>query len=241
MEERQDTAAWKRVVEVASAAGRPVALESAVTACVEDMGADGLGISLITPGQIRTVAHASDERSHRLEDAQLVSGEGPCTDAYLRRRIVETDVRPAGGQWPVFMRTAGELGIHYVVAAPLLVGNNVPVGAMDIYRTTSVPLRAADRARIEVYARIFALLALDAHPALIGWEQAVPETGPVGYPPLVHQAAGAAAETADVPVTEALARMRAHAFSHQQLLEDIARDILTGRLRLEEDRDTPPG
>jgi hypothetical protein len=35
--------------------------------------------------------------------------------------------------------------------------------------------------------------------------------------------------------------MRAHAFSHQQLLEDVARDILTGQLRLEEDRDTPPG
>ncbi|NGO78454.1 GAF domain-containing protein [Streptomyces sp. YC504] len=240
MDVRQDTAAWKRVVEVASAAGRPVALASAVAACVEDVGADGLGVSLITSGQIRTVAHAADERSYRLEDAQLVAGEGPCTEAYLQRRIVDADVQSSCGQWPVFMRTAGELGIRTVVAVPLLVGDGVPVGAMDIYRTTSVPLDEADRVRLKAYGRILALLALDAHPALIGWEQAAPETGPLGYPPVVHQAAGAAAEASDVPVAEALARMRAHAFSRQQLLEGVARDILAGRLRLEEDGDTPP-
>ncbi|WP_030570983.1 GAF domain-containing protein [Streptomyces aureocirculatus] len=241
MDVRQNTAAWKRVVETASVAERPVALPSAATACGADVSADGLGVSLITSGRIRTVAYAADERSYRLEDAQLVAGEGPCTEAYLQRRIVEAQVQPASGQWPVFLRTADELGIRSVVAVPLLVGDNVPVGAMDIYRTTPVPLSAADRARLEAYARVLALLVLDAHPALIGWEQAAPETGPVGYPPIVHQAAGAAAEASNVTVSEALARMRAHAFSHQQLLEDIARDILTGQLRLEEDRDTPLG
>ncbi|WP_030565013.1 GAF domain-containing protein [Streptomyces aureocirculatus] len=241
MDVRQNTVAWTRVVETASAADRPVALPSAVTACGEDVGADGMGVCLITSGQIRTVAYAADERSYRLEDAQLVAGEGPCTEAYLQRRIVEVEVHPTSRRWPVFLRTAGELGIRRVVAVPLLVGNNVPVGAVDIYHTTHASLRAADRARLEVYARILALLTLDAHPALIGWEQAAPETGPVGYPPIVHQAAGAAAEASNVPVSEALARMRAHAFSHQQLLEGIAHDILTGQLRLEEDRDTPPG
>ncbi|MEV7197660.1 GAF and ANTAR domain-containing protein [Streptomyces sp. NPDC093510] len=240
MDVRQDTRAWRRVVEVASGADRPVALPSAVTACADDVGADGLGVSLITSGRIRTVAYAADERSHQLEDAQLVAGEGPCTEAYLQRRIVEADVQPDSRQWPVFSRTAGELGIRCVVAVPLLVGNNVPVGAMDIYHTTSRPLSAADRARLEAYARVLALLVLDAHPVLIGWRQAAPEAGPVGYPPIVHQAAGVAAEASNVTVSEALARMRAHAFSQQQLLKDIARDILTGQLRLEEDRDTPP-
>lgn len=240
MEARQDTAAWKYVVQVASATDRPVALPSAVTACVEHVGADGLGVSLIASGEIRTVAHAADARSYRLEDAQLVAGEGPCTEAYLQRRIVEVDTQSPADRWPLFMRTAGELGIRSVVAVPLLIGDGVPVGAMDIYRSAHVPLGAAEQARLRAYARILALLALDAHPALIGWEQAAPETGPAGYPPVVHQAAGAAAETSDVPVPQALARMRAHAFSHQRLLEDIANDILAGRLRLEEDRDTPP-
>ncbi|WP_167158709.1 GAF domain-containing protein [Streptomyces sp. MBT27] len=239
MDVRQNTAAWQRVVEIASGADRPVALPSAAVACVDDVGADGLGVSLITGGRIRTVAYAVDERSYRLEDAQLVSGEGPCTEAYLRRGIVEVEVSSASGRWPVFLRTAGELGIRSVVAVPLLVGNGVPVGAMDVYRTTGAALGAADRARLDAYGRILALLALDAHPALIGWDRATPEAGPVGYPPVVHQAAGAAAEASGVAVSDALARMRAHAFSRQRLLEDVARDILAGRLRLEEDGDTP--
>ncbi|MEU3375516.1 GAF domain-containing protein [Streptomyces sp. NPDC006711] len=203
------------------------------------MGADGLGVSLITRGEIRAVAYATDTRSHRLEDAQLVAGQGPCTEAYLRRRMVETDLHPAAERWPFFAQTATELGIRMVMAVPLLVGDDVPIGAMDVYRTTSRVLSTADRTRLEAYSRVLALLALDAHPALIGWDQASPETAPVGYPPMVHQAAGAAAEASQVSTEEALARMRAHAFSNQRLLLDISRDILAGRLRLEEDRDTP--
>ncbi|GGY61147.1 MULTISPECIES: GAF domain-containing protein [Streptomyces] len=216
-----------------------MSLPAGCTACREDIGADGLGVSLITRGEIRTVAYATDPRSYQLEDAQLVAGQGPCTEAYLRRRVVETDLHPAAEQWPFFARTAAELGIRSVTAVPLLVGDDVPIGAMDIYRTTTSPLTTADRTRLEAYSRVLALLALDAHPALIGWDQASPETAPIGYPPLVHQAAGAAAEASGVSVEDALARMRAHAFSNQRLLLDIARDILAGRLRLEEDRDTP--
>ncbi|AYG79130.1 hypothetical protein DWB77_01240 [Streptomyces hundungensis] len=241
MDVRQNTAAWKRVVDVASSAGRPVALPSAGAACLEDVGADGLGVSLITGGRIRTVAYAADDRSYRLEDAQLVAGEGPCTAAYRQRGVVKVEVHSSSAQWPVFVRTAGELGIRSVVAVPLLVGNGVPVGAMDLYHTTRAVLGETDLSRIEAYARVLALLALDAHPALIGWEQAAPEAGPAGYPPIVHQAAGVASEASKVPVADALARMRAHAFSHRRLLEDVARDILAGQLRLEEDRDTPPG
>ncbi|MEU8894135.1 GAF domain-containing protein [Streptomyces sp. NPDC048442] len=239
MDVRQSIAAWERVVEVSSASGRVVALPSAATACVEAAGADGLGVSVITSGEIRTVVYAADERSHRLEDAQLVAGEGPCTEAYRLRRIVDVDVQSVSEQWPVFMRLAGELGIRRVVALPLLVGGGVPVGAMDVYHTTPGPLGPADRDKLQAYARILALLTLDSHPALIGWEQAAPATGPVGYPPVVHQAAGTAAEASNVTVSEALARMRAHAFRHQQLLNDVAHDILARRLRLEEERDTP--
>ncbi|MFD3513935.1 ANTAR domain-containing protein [Streptomyces sp. NPDC058657] len=239
MDVRESMAAWERVVEVARGSGQVVALPSAVTACMEDVGADGLGLSAITSGEIRSVVYAVDERSHRLEDAQLVAGEGPCTEAYRHRRMVEAELQSVSGKWPVFTRTAGELGIRRVVAVPLLVGGGVPVGAVDIYRTTALPLDPAHRNLLGAYARILALLTVDFQPALIGWEQAAPQTGPVGYPPVVHQAAGTAAEDSNVTVSEALARMRAHAFSHQQLLKDVARDILAGRLRLEDDRDTP--
>jgi hypothetical protein len=53
---------------------------------VEDVGADGLGVSLITSGCIRTMAHAADERGRRLEDAQLVAGKACAPGGWLSRR-----------------------------------------------------------------------------------------------------------------------------------------------------------
>ncbi|MFD0383139.1 GAF domain-containing protein [Streptomyces stramineus] len=182
MDARENVMAWGRVVDTASAAGSPVSLPVGCTACAGDVRADGLGVCLITSGRIRSVAYAADERSHRLENAQLVAGEGPCTEAYLFRRTVEMDLREPPERWPVFVRTAAELGIRSVTAVPLLVGD-VPVGVMDLYRTTPNPLSDDSRARLDAYARVLALLALDAHPALIGWEQAAPEPGPQGTRP----------------------------------------------------------
>jgi hypothetical protein len=48
----------------------------------------------------------------------------------------------------------------------------------------------------------------------------------------VHNAAGMVSVQEDISVTEALIRLRAHAFSHDRLLADVAQDIISGRLRL---------
>jgi len=41
----------------------------------------------------------------------------------------------------------------------------------------------------------------------------------------------------DVPAAEALARLRAHAFLHDQLLIDVAHDVVSRRLTFTEDLD----
>ena len=175
---------------------------------------------------------ATDERSHQLENAQLVGGEGPCTEAYERRRPVEADLRQ--NRWPIFTRTAAELGIRGVTALPLLVGD-VVVGALDLYRTSPGPLSPPDRARLDAYAHILALLTMDGHLVLVSGGEAERTSGPHGFPPVVHMAAGALSVHHDVTIEEALARLRAHAFSSDQRLTDVAQDVLDGQLRLERD------
>ena len=51
----------------------------------------------------------------------------------------------------------------------------------------------------------------------------------------VHQAAGVVAAQLAVSVTEALARLRAYAYSSGQSLQVVAADVMAGRLRLETD------
>ena len=48
---------------------------------------------------------------------------------------------------------------------------------------------------------------------------------------VVHQATGMVAEQLGISVTEALIRLRAHAFTQNRPLTDIANDIVAGRFR----------
>ena len=52
---------------------------------------------------------------------------------------------------------------------------------------------------------------------------------------VVHQATGMVAAQLDVPVGDALVRLRAHAFRTDRLLTDVAGDVVARRLRFSED------
>ncbi len=53
--------------------------------------------------------------------------------------------------------------------------------------------------------------------------------------PEVHQASGMVMVQLGVPIEEALARLRAHSFTVGQPLWEVARAVVAGRLRLDDD------
>ncbi|WP_399920896.1 hypothetical protein [Streptomyces kanamyceticus] len=69
--------------------GGGITLAAAARARTADMDADGLGVTLFVAGELRLMGYATDERTRRMEDAQLTTGKGPCTDAFVRRTLVE--------------------------------------------------------------------------------------------------------------------------------------------------------
>jgi len=52
---------------------------------------------------------------------------------------------------------------------------------------------------------------------------------------LVYQAQGMAMIDLGVSLQDAMARLRAYAYAHDRALHEVARDIVTGRLRLQPD------
>jgi hypothetical protein len=50
---------------------------------------------------------------------------------------------------------------------------------------------------------------------------------------VVHQAVGRVSVQARVPVDDAMALLRAHAFAHDRTLSEVATDVLAGRLRFD--------
>ncbi|MFI0240485.1 GAF and ANTAR domain-containing protein [Streptomyces sp. NPDC016845] len=227
MDDDHYAAVWRRV-SAAAAAGGPT-LATACRACADDLDADFAGATLVVAGELRLIACATDERARLAEDAQLVAGEGPCTEAYTKRVAVEVpDLNDAVTRWPVFAPIALQQGARCVLAAPLIIGD-AHVGALDLYRCEPRPFTAAQKALATAYARLLALLALDEHPRLLTSHSRPTSVGPQGYPPVVHMAAGVVAARYDLSPDDALARLRAHAFSHDQTLSRTAQDVIESR------------
>ncbi|MFH8410161.1 GAF and ANTAR domain-containing protein [Streptomyces sp. NPDC018019] len=224
MHDDDQAAAWRRIT---ATAGGDITLATACRACAEDLNADCLGITLVAADDLRLLGYAGDERAELMEDAQLVSGEGPCTEAYVTGALVEeADLHQAFERWPAFSQAAAEQHVRSVTALPLTIGA-LRCGAVDLYRTTPGLLSPRHKARARAYARILALLTLDEHPHLLTAEPRRSRTGPQGYPANVHVAAGILAEKHRLSTDDALARLRAHAFRHNQPLQQAADHVLS--------------
>jgi hypothetical protein len=177
---------------------------------------------------------ATDEVSQLIEDLQYTLGEGPCVEAYEQDRVVLAPdlTDPSDARWFAFTPVAVQAGARAVFAFPLRVGM-VRLGALNLYRSRSGPLTEEQHADALVMAELAAQWVLDT--------QAGAPTGAVArelerdadFHFAVHNAAGMLSVQLGISVTEALIRLRAHAFATERSLADVADDVVARRLRIE--------
>ena len=139
-------------------------------------------------------------------------------------------------RWPGFIEPALVAGIHAVFAFPLQVGA-IQLGVLDLYRATSGGLTDVELADALVFADIATLILLDA--PIADSEGEVP-AGSEGWIDLlaggdtaVHQASGMLMVQLGVTIDQAMLRLRAYAFVHDQTITAVAHDIVERRLRLD--------
>ena len=202
--------------------------------CAEVTGATGAGIMLISGDVPRGPVCTTDDVSARIEELQYDLGEGPCVDAYRRDRpVLEPDLaQPVTPRWLAFTGPAVDAGARAVFGFPLQVGA-VRLGALNLYRDHAGPLSDAQHADALVMADIAAqallLLQADAPPGEIAAEL---ETN-ANFQYVVHQATGMVAAQLEVPVGQALIRLRAHAFGNDRSLTDVAKNVVARQLRFD--------
>ncbi|MGI5166710.1 GAF and ANTAR domain-containing protein [Spirillospora sp. CA-253888] len=222
---------WRQVGE--HAGGGPVTVEAVLSAAVAAVGADGFGVTLVNGPGLRELAAASDPVGALIEEAQLASGEGPCSDAYRELApVLVPDVEAAAGRWPGFVPVVAPAGVGAVFAFPLQVAG-IRVGAVDVYRCRPGPLTGAQVDAVGVFADLAAQVAFRAHPAPHVLAALSGDAPPHGFPPVVHQAAGVLAVQLDIGVDQALLRLRAYAYLHAEPVTGIARQVIERRLTLD--------
>jgi len=222
-----------RILAALSAAGDGWSSARLCEVCPQIMGVDGAGVMLMSGEIPRGSLCASGEVSRLIEELQYTLGEGPCVDAYQRDTIVsEPDLAdPQTPRWFAFTPPVLEAGVRAVFGFPLRVGT-VRLGALDLYRDRPGDLSSDQHADALVLADLTARWVLDAQagaPSGVVAEQL--EAG-ADFHFAVHNAAGIVSVQEGISVTDALIRLRAFAYSHDRLLDDVAQDVIARRLRL---------
>lgn len=230
-----------RILTRLSDADRPGGAARLCTVCAEVTEMTGAGIMLLAEDRPQGSVCTTNEVSARIEELQYNLGEGPCVDAHRHRApVIEPDLAsPAVVRWVDFSRSAVEAGARAVFGFPIAVGD-VRVGALNLYRDRAGPLTADQHADALIVAAVAArsIIAMQAGavPGQLGDE--LEAGGDFRF--VVHQASGMVAVQLGVRVDEALIRLRAHAFSHDRPLTDIAEAVVARQLRFGPDPDADP-
>jgi hypothetical protein len=202
--------------------------------CVEVLDVAGAGIMLMSDGEHCGTLGVSNRVMTVVEDLQFTLGEGPCIDAYTSEHpILEPDLRdPATNRWPAFSGPAVQAGVRAVFGFPLRTGT-ANLGALDIYLDHPGDLRPDQLSDAVVMAGVISTTVLslqsDAAPGQL------PELldATMHHRAIVHQASGMLSAQLDIDAADALVRIRAHAYTSNRPVNDVAHDIVERRLRLD--------
>jgi hypothetical protein len=214
-------------------------------ACVALLSVDGAAISLMHAGASRGTFGSSGELSRRLDELQFTLGEGPCQDAVrFALPVLVPDLRdPQEQRWPAFSEAMLSAGVRAVYALPVSVARK-PIGVLDLFRNQPGPLAGDDLTAGLLAAELAALPLLDL---MMRNFDADPDGGREAWSELaslqrveVYQATGMIMALLDVGPTEALVRLRAHAFAHGQTAAEAAWGIVERRVTLDADDREPP-
>lgn len=182
---------------------------------------------------------SSGAPARALAELEFGLGEGPTRDSWDHRRpqFID-DLTAPGAPWVGFARAAVQTGIRGVYAVPLHVGA-ARFGAFTMYSVGRRRLGPEETRQGLVLAELATEVLLDSSAASPDGEIDPRLESALDVRSEIYQAQGMLMVSLSVGLTEALARMRAHAFAAGRDLLDVAVDIIAGRLDLDNDRTNP--
>lgn len=205
------------------------------------LAVDAMGISVMLEDEMRMPLGASSQAATTAEQTEFTLGEGPCLHAYTAGRpILVPDVEDrasmAWSAWPSYASALLERTLFKAVFALPLTARGMSLGTVSMYRTTPGPISPDDLGdALAVTTEIFDyLLATNtfsgqAQPAFRWLDLPAAKTRTV-----VWQALGMATIELGLNPPDALALLRSYSFGHNRLMDDVAADVVSGILRLDE-------
>lgn len=235
------TDAARLISELAQVLARePVSLpiaERMCRACAAVVKADGAAITLVPASSERVVMGATDPIAARIEDLQEVVAQGPTLHAFTKNQPAEFIVPGAGlgpsAQWDRFAESLHDLfGPLTVRAVPIRPGrrrSDDVLGVLMLYRRGARRMDPEADA-IQLLADAIGGALIQVQGGLVPPREFDLSDGPWSQRAMVHQATGMVVAQLRLTPVDALVLMRAHAYAHDQSLDEVARLILSREL-----------
>lgn len=203
--------------------------------CVELLSVTGAGITIMGGDQAGPIC-VSDPSVSALEDLQYGIGQGPCRDAFRSGISVHAprldDI--AWSRWPSFVDLARISGFGAVFAYPLS-AEGANVGVLTLYQRLEGSLSEAQNNDSVALAEVLTETVLSLQDEAPAGTLAAGLDEAVEYRAEIYQASGMVAVQLSISATDALLRIRAHAFANDQSVAETAAQIVNRRLRLDND------
>ena len=220
------------VADAKDATGHGSLPERLCASCAASLSVTGVGLAFMNDaGPVSSIA-ATDGTARRMEDLQLVLGEGPSIEASRSRRpVLQPNLSAtASARWPNFGPSAIRSGVAAIFAFPLQVGA-IRLGVLDLYRDAPGMLDANELSEALSFADAATELILHLQGQVQG-DTLHPELGGgFAYSPVIHQSTGIISVQAGVGIGEALLLLRARAYSSGRSLLELATDVVDHKLR----------
>jgi hypothetical protein len=215
------------------------AADSLCEACVTLFGIDAAAISLVFAGAASGTLGSSGAAARAYDELQFTFGEGPCLDSVSTRApvLIADLAKPSNDQWPAYGPAMLDYRIRGIFAIPVVVAGEY-VGALDLFRILPGELPRDQLASAVVAAELASAPLLDVMDSDL--QAAVNDPKSNAWADFnvlsrteVSQATGVLIAQLEIEPAVALVRLRAHAYATNRRVTDVARDILSRRLRLE--------
>jgi hypothetical protein len=194
----------------------PLFMAEVARAC----GTGSAALTLLGSGLTQLAVAASDQPARGAQDLEYLLGTGPARDAARDGIPVSASGLAMEQRWPSYGSGLSALGISTVFAVPLKAPSG-RLGALTVFDPRPGTTEAQEFAEIAGALTDTILLA----PGI------APELGEgADVRAVLHQAAGSLSVRGHHPVADALALIKAHAFTTGEPLESVAQQVLSGTL-----------
>jgi hypothetical protein len=207
--------------------------ERLALACAQVLPVDGAGISLFFAADRRLPLGASDRAAADAERLQFTVGDGPCLSSFAEGHPILADEDTIRTRWPAFHDSlVTRTPIRSVVSLPLH-DEYRELGVLDLYLVPPRDLGDLDLdlGRAVAGEVTAALRATNGRSSADADGPAWLDAPAAGRRSLVWQAIGFVNSGLGVGSPDALAMLRAHAYSEGLTLDDLAARVV--------DRDVP--